>query len=168
MEKQIKKIIIPSKLSIHSAIADLALGFVLIYLSYLLFNVYCILGFLMFIVVIRTSIYQMIDLWFTKTIIIEGDELFICCWGIKFKLSREDSFLKIDNIVKFSSLNVRYPSLNIYRNPTSFLHKVFKNKIKLNVTIKKDIKETEEEARRISNMFGIPFKDTYKYDEHAW
>jgi len=51
----------------------------------------------------------------------------------------------------------------IYRNNNLFINRFIKNKIKLHDTDKENFDRIKDEARKISEMFGIPFRDIYKY-----
>lgn len=112
---------------------------------------------------IKLTIYKMIDFLSTKTIFFDYGELFIRSWGITFKLHKDHSFLRIENTFVYTGIGAKTPTLNIYRNPPSFIGKLFKNKIKLK-KINDDVYWTELEAKKISELFGIQFKDSYNPD----
>jgi hypothetical protein len=115
---------------------------------------------------IRFSLYQMIDLLVNKTIFEDESGIFIQCLGIKFKLNKETSFMRIDNMLILNPINSKYPTLNIYRNPSNLLGRLFKNKIKLYNITKGNYEESITEAKKISEMLDIQFKDVYYIDAH--
>lgn len=159
-----QKIVIKSKQdSIVDAIGGLLNGGLFIAIAIYAFNKNRLLSVLLMCISIRMSIYQMIDLWVDKTFFIENGKVYVKCWGVKFRVNRERSFLRIDNMLVLSPINAKFPTLNIYRNPSCLLCKVFKNRIKLYTVTKDNIEDVRKEAHRISEMLGIPFKDVYRF-----
>lgn len=157
-------VIKPKQNSIFDAVGGVINGGLFIAIAIYFFNRNKFLSVLLICGAVRFSIYQMIDLWVNKTIFIEGDTVFIRCWGIKFKLSTERSFLVIENMLVLNPINAKHPTLNIYRNPSYFFGRLFKNKIKLYTITKDNIEESKKEAQKISEMFGVVFKDVYEFD----
>lgn len=155
-------IVKPKQNSISEAIGSIINAGLFITIAIYFLNRNVLLSILLICGAMRFSIYQMIDLWFNKTIFLDNGIVFVRCWGIKFRLSQEKSFLRIDNMFVLSPINAKFPTLNIYRNPSSVIGRLFKNKIKLYTITKANIEASRKEAQRISEVFGIQFKDVYE------
>lgn len=157
-----KEIVIKTKQdSVLDAFGYLLLGGLFIFVGIYFYNRNELFSLLIMVLSFKFYIYQMIDLWAGKTFIIDGEKLYIKCWGIKFKLDKERSFLRIDNMWVLSNINAKHPTLNIHRNPTSWWGRIFKNQIKLYPVDKYNIKKAEPEAQDIADRLGIKFHDIY-------
>jgi len=112
-------------------------------------------------ILFRIFIYQNLDLWFSKNFFKADGFIKLRCAGIDFRLDPERSFLRIDSNLNLSRTQAKHPTLNIYRNPSNVLFRLFKNKIKLKVPDKKDLSDCVVLAREISEKLEIRFMDNY-------
>ena len=104
----------------------------------------------------RIGIYVLIDFLFEKKFLEIDDDIYIKTFFSKFKLDKNRSYLIIAPapLLRYTS-EIYY--LNLVRNDKRLLNRVFKNRIKLYVEDGElDLKGI---ARKISDMFGIPFRD---------
>lgn len=157
-----KEIVIKTKQdSILDASSYLLMGGLFILVGVYFYNRNELFSLLIIGLSFKFYIYQMIDLWAGKTFIIDCEKLYIKCWGIKFELDKERSFLRIDNMWVLSNINAKHPTLNIHRNPTSRWGRIFKNQIKLYPVDKHYIEKIEQETQYIADRLGIKFHDVY-------
>ncbi len=106
-------IIKPKQNSICDALWSLGNGILFIVLAVYFFNRNELFSLLVLFVAIRFSIYQMIDLWFTKKIYFKDGIPFLKCWGIDFELNTENTVIRIDNMLVINPINAKFPTLNM-------------------------------------------------------
>lgn len=105
----------------------------------------------------------MIDLLFTKKIIFTQEgEIYIKLF-FKWKVHADKSYLIIEDIFVPSTVDVKNSTLVLYRNSNSFISRLFKNKIKLHSIDQVNLEQIKDEAQKISEMFGIEFRDIYEF-----
>jgi hypothetical protein len=100
-----------------------------------------------------------------KTFTKKGDTIYVKCMGLCLKLNSAKSFLRIDNTINISTSGVKHPTLNVYRNSPYIIGRLFKNKIKLYDITEDNYEKMKIEAQRIADLLGIPFKDSYDFDD---
>ena len=160
LEYEVKK----NRASIYDSVGSLLSALLFIIFSICFYERGKAFALLTIILSFRFSIYQMLDLWFDKKIVLKNSKMYIQCGGVKFKLNCQKTFLRIDNMFVLSPINAKFPTLNIYRNEDSILGKIFKNKIKLYVVTQNNLIAAKEEAKIISEMFNIPVYSDYDFE----
>ena len=116
------------------------------------------------LLIFKVYVYQLIDLIFSKKIILLPDrQFYIRIFGFNWKINKEQCYLMIDEMFIPSTVSTKDAVLMLYRNNTSFWSKLFKNKIKLHSIDNVNFEQIRSEAKTISALFEIPFRDIYKY-----
>ena len=129
-------------------------------------RIHSYLFFIIFLIALSFKLYifQIIDLLFNRKIVLTEDgEIYIKLFFITWRLDNKKCYLIIEDIFIPTTIDIKRPTLMIYRNPNTFFNRLFKNKIKIHRADKINFEQIRDEARKISEMFGIPFRDIYKY-----
>lgn len=153
-------IIKPTQNDYLAAIPIMLLGVLFIALGMYVFNNYEVWGSVIVLQSCRFYIYQVMDLLFQKKIVVSEENVYVELLWIKFEVASK-GFLRIDDMLILSTTSVKSPTLNIYRNPSGLLGKIFKNKIKLSAVNKDNYEKTLQYATLISNSMNIEFKNSY-------
>lgn len=128
----------------------------ILYQGYLSTDYNIAISFLLF-VCIRVFFYAMIDLSLPKKIYIKNNDLYIKCL-VSWKVNFERCYLKLEQY-NDSTTYLKHDILVLCRNNNTYGSRFFKNKIKLRYVNKSNIDQVLDEAKLISNMFGIRLWD---------
>lgn len=111
----------------------------------------------------KLYIYNVIDLSFTKQIIltVEG-KIYIKLFFFNWKVNVDNCYLILEDLFVPTTIAVKDTTLMIYRNNPKFINRLFKNKIKLHKKDGGNIEKIKIEAKKISELFGIEFRDIYE------
>lgn len=158
-------IIKPSVVDVLSTLGDIAFGAFFIIICVVFFNKkYAFFIIPLMYLLFRLYIFQVVDLLFAKKIICTAEKKFyVKMYGFRWKINKEQCYLMIDEMFIPSTVSTKDAVLMLYRNSTSFWSKLFKNKIKLHSIDNDNFEQIRSEAKTISALFEIPFRDIYKY-----